>query len=120
MTSSKKNAISKLTSSDFRGVAKIDSSPMRDLELARQLTQRALDEGNIASACLFAIAAAKLIGPCSSHAIEHNELLTEAASMRVATRFIETLAGWLIGQNIKDSSLIVESITQKFFNEIKQ
>lgn len=117
---SKKNAISKTTSNDFRGVAKVASSPLRDLALSRQLTQRALDEGNVSSACLFAIASAKLLGPCMSHAVDHDELLSPAALGRAATNMIHLLAEWLEEKNVDSFQEVVDHITTRFSNEIQK
>ncbi len=124
MPSSKKNEIALKTTSDFRGVAKVVSSPMRDLALSRQLTQRALDEGNVASACLFAIASAKLLGPCSTHAIEHHELLLKPAAMRVAEAMIVALAKWLEEQKVESwhemTSVIATRLSKQMREQEKQ
>jgi hypothetical protein len=117
---SKKQSTSLTTGSSYRGLIAIDSSPLKDLSLARQLLQRAIDEGQISSAACFAVAISKLIGPAAQHAIASNDLLSGPAAMRAADELIKILAQWAKDQNINDWHSVVDRITSRFSNEIKQ
>ena len=104
----------------FNNVEQIESNPLNDLRLSRQLTQRALSEGNVASACAFALASAKLLGPSATWAIQHNELLTQQAAARVADELIEILSHWLESNNVPHWQSVVGTITEEFSNQIEE
>lgn len=104
----------------FENVQEISSNPLNDLRLSRQLTQRALSENNISSACAFALASAKLLGPSATWAIQHNELLTQQAAARVADELIEILSHWLESNNVPNWQSVVGAITEEFSNQIEE
>jgi hypothetical protein len=103
---------------NYRGTQPIDSSPLQDLALARQLLQRSLDEGQVITACCYAMAVAKLIGPACTHAIENNELLGTHACARVVDAMVSMLESWLKENEVPDHCAMVGRITELFANEI--
>lgn len=108
MTSSRKKSTPQKTSN----LPIIDATPLGDLRLARQLLQQALDKGEIGSACLFAIAASKLVHPVQTWGIEKNELLTKPAVRRLAQKMVEAI------YQTTQCGLITEKITNTIADEI--
>jgi len=93
---------------------------MQDLSLARKLLQRSLDEQQISSACAYALAISKLIGPACKHAIANNELLSAAATHRAATAMVSILSLWLKEQNVDQWQCVTDQITTRFSNDMKE
>jgi hypothetical protein len=102
----------------YRGILPIDSSPLADLALARGLLQRSLDENQIVTACCYAMAITKLIGPACNHAIENNQLLAAPACARVVDAMVSILEAWLSENEVPDHHVLVGRITELFANEI--
>ena len=103
----------------YRGLTEINSTPLADLALARGLLQRCLDEGQIITACCYAMAITKLIGPACQHAIANNQLLGTQACARVVDAMVEILESWLIENKVPDHHVMVGTITNTFANEIQ-
>lgn len=114
MTSKKKPT----TVTNYRGTLPIDSTPLADLALTRQLLQRCLDEGQVITACSYAMAVTKLVGPACADAIKNNELLGTHACARVVDTMVEILESWLIENEVADHHVVVGTITDKFATEI--
>lgn len=107
------------TMTTYRGTVEINSTPLADLALARGLLQRCLDEGQIVTACAYALAITKLIGPACQHAITNNQLLTSHACARVSDAMVSILETWLIENEVPDHCVMVGTITNTFANEIQ-